>query len=486
MESASTGNVVILIELGLYLLGMLAIGIYFARKDLSQAEYHGGGKNLSGWALALSERSTGESAWLILGLTGAAYKTGLAEIWVAIGCVAGIIVSWQYLAKKFRQESEKYNALTYVDYFAFKYKSQATPIRWLASITMIFFFTLYVFAQFKGGGKVLNQTFGMDPTWGIVISAIVTIVYSTAGGFLAVVWTDVVQAILMIVTFLVTPCIAMWAVSSQGVSILDAIGKAGPGVGSWVKGLEGDAAFFLVFGNLAWFFGYLGGQPPLAARWMAMKEDEDVRKGKWVAIVWTLLAYIGAIYIGLSALALYGPDKVKDAEQILPFMLSQLLPGWLAGILLVGAIAAMMSTASSQLLLITSCISEDIWHKALKKEINDKMLVWISRAVMFGVGITGLILAVTLNDPVFSIVSWAWAGVGCSFSPAILLAFYWKDFSGMGVIAAIVSGFVASILGIFFGVFGRFSIMAATFCISLVCAVAASKVFPEKNTSTAS
>ena len=469
---------IIIAELALYLLAMLLIGLYFSRKKLTQAEYHLGGKKIKGWALALSERATGESAWLILGLTGAAYATGLAELWVVFGCVGGVIVSWLFLARRFRAEAERYHALTYVDYFAFKYKHRAGLIRWFASVVIIFFYTLYVYAQFEGGGKVLNQTFGIDPVWGITISAVVTILYSMSGGFPAIVWTDVVQAVLMILTFIVTPVVAVVVLVNGDISLVATPSSAGSW-GSMMGGKEGWGAFLLALAGFSWFFGYLGGQPQLSTRWMAMRNDQDVRRGTTIAIAWTLVAYAGAILIGLSAHALYGAGAVEDPEKILPFMLHQLLPAWLVGLLLVGAIAAMMSTASSQLLLVTSSAAEDIVHKGLKKDYDDKKLVLISRVTLLVVGAAALALALGLGKPIFSVVSWAWAGIGCSFSPAILLAFYWRRFSSAGVVVSLVSGFAMTVIWMSSGLYLKLSVMAVSFATSLVCAIVASLLAPD-------
>jgi len=501
-----THNAVILVELALYLLGMLLIGAYFARKKLTQAQYHLGGKALAGWALALSERSTGESAWLILGLTGAAFATGLSELWVAFGCVAGIIVSWLFLARKFRAEADRYRVLTYIDYFATKYPREGTAIRLLAALTIVVFYVIYVYAQFEGTGKVLNETFGIHPTTGIVISAVITILYSTAGGFMAVVWTDVVQAILMILTFVVTPVIALSAVAAKHASIGAALASGSPGAASLTGGATGALALLVALKGFSWFFGYLGGQPQLSTRWMAMRNDADVKRGAWIAILWTLLAYVGAIVIGLSALALYGRGAVADPEHILPFMLQRLVPSWLAGLLLVGAIAAIMSTASSLLLIVCSTVSEDVIRKTLRLDPGERTLMLVSRATLFGTGALALALALVFPKPVFSAVSWVWAGIGCSFSPAAILSFYWKRFSGAGVVASVVAGFATTAVwmntsagervaaALFGGTpagapgaagsgSGTVSVMLASFVVAFAAAVVASLLFPGKRAS---
>jgi sodium/proline symporter len=473
-------NTTIMVEFIVYLVVLLGIGLYFARKKMSQAEFHLGGKKIPGWALALSERATGESAWCLLGLTGFAFAAGLSSVWIAIGCVLGIIVSWLWLAGEFRRERDKYDTLTLPDYFASKYAHQGTFIRWFSSLIIIFFFVLYVSAQFSGGGKTLNITFGIPVTTGIVISAMVVILYAIAGGFFSVVWTDVVQALLMIITLVVTPIIALIVISQNNLSIVDALINAGGGVDSLTGGATGFAVGTLVVNNFSWFFGYLGGQPQLDARWMAMRSDREVKIGARIAITWTVLAYVGAITLGLAAITLYGQNAVADPEQILPFMLVELMPPWLAGILLAGAVAAMMSTADSQLLIATSSISEDVIHKALNKKLDDKALVVISRIVILVVGVVALILAFTSKSLIYTIVHFAWAGIGCSFSPAVILTFFWKRFSARGVIASLVSGFAVTVLWMITGWDTVIAATAVTFVVAFVCAVAVTLLSPKE------
>lgn len=475
-------NTVIMVEFIVYLAVLMGIGFYFARKKMSQADFHLGGKKIPGWALALSERATGESAWCLLGLTGFAFAAGLSSVWIAIGCVLGIVVSWLWLARGFRRERDKYDTLTLPDYFATRYANHGTFIRWFSSLIIIFFFVLYVSAQFSGGGKTLNITFGIPVTTGIVISAVIVILYAIAGGFFSVVWTDVIQALLMIITLVVTPIIALVVISQNDLSIANALANAGGGVDSLTGGAIGFAAGTLIVNNFSWFFGYLGGQPQLDARWMAMRDDNEVKLGAKIAIAWTLLAYAGAITLGLAAITLYGQNAVADPEQILPFMVLKLMPPWLAGILLAGAVAAMMSTADSQLLIATSSISEDVIHKALNKKLDDKALVFISRIVILVVGVIALVLAFTSKSLIYTIVHFAWAGIGCSFSPAVILSFFWKRFSGRGVIAALVSGFIVTVLWMITGWDKIIAATAVTFVVAFVCAVVVTLISPKDDT----
>lgn len=469
-----------MVEFIVYLTVIMGIGVYFARKRMNQVDFHLGGKKIPGWALALSERATGESAWCLLGLTGFAFASGLSSVWIAIGCVAGIIFSWLWLARDFRRERDKYDTLTLPDYFATKYTHQGRFIRWFSSLIIVFFFVLYVAAQFSGGGKTLNITFGIPVTTGIIISAVIVILYAMAGGFFSVVWTDVLQAVLMIVTLVVTPIVALIVVAQQNISIVSVLAATGGGVDSITGGAVGFAVGTLIVNNFSWFFGYLGGQPQLDARWMAMKDDREVQTGATIAIIWTILAYTGAITLGLTAIALYGQNAVPDPEQILPFMLMKLMPPWLAGILLAGAVAAMMSTADSQLLIATSSISEDIIHKSLNKRVGDKTLVFISRVTILVVGIIALLLAFTSKSLIYTIVHFAWAGIGCSFSPAVIFSFFWKRFTGRGVIASLLSGSTVTLLWMITGWDKVIAATAVTFVVSMLAAVIVTIAFPRK------
>ena len=233
--------------------------------------------------------------------------------------------------------------------------------------------------------------------------------------------------------------------------------------------------------HFSWVLGYLGGQPQLSTRWMAMKNDSEAKQGMWVAIIWTILAYTGAIIIGLCAFTLFGANAVNDPEQILPFTLMQTMPPWLAGILLVGAVAAMMSTASSQLLVATSAISEDVYHKAMNKDLSDSKLVTLSRISMLGVGLLGLVMAFTSKSLIYTVVGWAWAGIGCSFSPAILLSFFWKKTSSAGVLASMVAGFIVTVIWMTTGLDKIFTAKAAAFIIAFSFAVMFSIFVPDKS-----
>ena len=462
-----------------YLALTVLLGLWQARRTRSQADFVLGGSKLPGWMLALSERATGESAWLLLGLTGFVYANGLSAIWIGVGCLSGISTAWIVLARKFRSEAAHYGAMTMPEYFSAKFPEKAQTIRLVSTLIIVFFFVFYVGAQFAGAGKTMQVTFGLDPFWGELIAAAAILGYASFGGFVSVVAVDSLQAILMILTLIVAPIVMLVKVAAGPVSLAAALESAGPGMTSVTGGVGGFAAGLLIFNNFSWFFGYLGGQPQLNARFMGMRDDRQVRIGRNIAVGWTIAAYLGAITIGLCSVALFGRGAFADTEMVLPYALNQLFPWWLAGILLSGAVAAMVSTAESMLIVAGTSISQDVYNGLIKKgTAADRTLLRISRAATLLVGLFGLALALTTSRLIYYIVSYAWAGIGCSFAPAVLLSFYWDRFGSRGVVTALVAGLVTTIVWIATGLDQTITSMAVSFFVAMGAAVVVTLVTP--------
>ncbi len=475
-----TGSTIVFVEIILYLLLMLGVGIYFSRKKLDHTDFFLGGNKLPGWALAFSERATGESAYMFLGAVGFIYVTGLSGIWILSGMFFGIIFSWFFLAKKFMKETKKYNVYTLTDYIAVKFPDHSNIIRWLSSIIMVTFFTCYLAAQFSGVGKTLYSFSGLNITIGTIIIALIIIAYACMGGFLSVVWTDTIQSFLMVTAFIIIPIAGFFAIRQADLSIATALGDMGNGADSWLGGLTGLALGAMLFTNMSWFFGWLGGQPQLSSRFMALKDEKDLRNGQIVAVIWTLIVYVGAFLSAIFASVLYQQNSIEDPEMILPHMVFDLLPPWVAGIIIAGILAAIMSTASSQLLVITTSVSEDIVHKAMGIEIKSRTLVKLSRIVTILSGIVGIIVSLASGSIIYTMVSFAWAGVGNTFSAVILMIFFWKKVSGTGVIATIITGFISAILWSISPLEAIISAKAATFFICLAAGIIFSLIYPEK------
>lgn len=471
-----------------YLVITVGIAWYYSRNAKTHESFILGEKKFSGTALALSERATGESAWLLLGLTGHAYADGLSTIWVALGCVIGIIFIWFVMAGRLREETERTGSMTVSSLIAKKIPGSERSIALLSSMILVFFFVFYIAAQFSGSGKVLNKTFGLDPMWGIIISSLVITAYCVMGGFIAVVVTDVFQSILMIFTLVVFPVIAMIVASSYNIPIADSINQAGAEYLSVTKELSGSAAVILIMSGLSWALGYTG-QPQLLTRMMAIRDHKGVKTAKWVATGWTLLAYIGAILIGLFGIAfvqgglleLESSKLAEDAEKILPVMVVMLVNPLLAGVLLSGVISAMMSTASSELTVSSASITEDIYSNLRKKKESGKKMLYLNQAMTFLVGLVAIILALSMQDTVYGLVSYAWSGIGSSFGPALLLLLFWKKFSRAGIFASLISGTLSTILWKnFFEESTGVSERLASFVFAFLMAILFSYLIPEK------
>jgi len=392
------------------------------------------------------------------------------------------------MARRLRNETEKTGAMTLPGLLGRKFPESRRAISMLSAMIIIFFFVFYIAAQFAGSGKVLEKTFGLDPLWGIIIGSVVVTVYCIMGGFIAVVVTDVFQSILMIFTLVVFPIIAVIIAAAHNIHFAEALSQAGPQILSLTKLKTGSEALLFILSGMSWALGYTG-QPQLLSRMMAIRNDAEVRKAKWVAITWTLFAYAGAILIGLFGVAFVqdgylGSEAGKlaeDAEKILPVMVVTLVNPLLAGILLSGVISAMMSTASTELTVSSASMTEDIISLAKKNEMESRRKLWLNRLMTLAIGVIAILLALYLTDTVYGLVSYAWSGIGSSFGPALLLVLFWKRFSRAGVFASLVSGTVGTIAWkTFFEESTGVSERLTSFIFAFAMAVLFSLIWPEK------
>ena len=433
-----------------YLLFLIVVGLMTIKYNKSQEDYLLAGRRLGPWVTAFSERASGESAWLLLALPGAAISVGLGEAWTVIGITVGIIASWYLIAEKLRIETEKYAALTIPGYLHKKYNDNSNIIRLFSAVIIAFFFLFYVSAQFHASGKVINTLFGLSSINGIIIGAIVIISYTLLGGFFAIAWTDLLQGILMIGTLVILPIVGIIELQNQERTIYEALNQFGESNSSFTTGKSGIAALSVVIGGLSWGLGYLG-QPHLVIRYMAIKNPKDIKKAKLIATLWALPGILGAFFIGLVALNYFGPDFfiINDVEQAMPLLAKELLPPILAGLLISGAVAAMMSTADSQLLVSTSAITEDFIHQYLGLSISNKTLLLINRITIIILGIIAFCIAIfseLSGKNIFGVVSYAWSGLGSSFGPVLVLSLWWPKTTRKGVIAGLLVGFFSTII----------------------------------------
>ncbi len=437
-----------LIGFVVYLALIFVVGLLTFKHNKTISDYVLGGRRLGIWVVTFSERASGESSWLLLGLPAALYANGLIDVWVAIGCTTGILVSWMVIAKPLRLQSERVGAITLPQFLSNTFNDSTHVIRYLATAIIVVFFIFYVAAQFIGAGKALNVTFGIDPFVGMALGGGIILFYTVMGGFMAVAWTDFVQAILMIGTLVILP-IALLIELGGYEQVSAFVASAEPSYGSLTGGKTGIAAILSVISGLAWGLGYMA-QPHLITRFMAIRDPNELRKGALIGISWAVVAFWGAMFIGLFGAAYLAGQTLDDPEKIMPLLANRLLPGWLAGILISGAIAAMMSTADSQLLVATSAVSEDVYHGSINPGASEKSLVSISRTTTLIIGMIAFTLAwyaqATGKDFVFSIVGFAWSGLGSAFGPALLFTLWWKKTTREGVLAGMLTGSIVTIV----------------------------------------
>lgn len=477
----------ILIVMVVYLALLISWGIYQGRKVKNESDYAIAGRKLPGWVSALSERATGESSWALLGLPGAAYATGLLEIWTAIGCVAGILVAWILIAWRLRDAAENFKVDTYTQFIARKHKNLGKWIRIAGSFSIVFFFFFYVGAQFLGGGKVLETMFGIETHYGMLITAVIIIPYTIYGGFRSVVYTDVIQAFVMIITLIIAPIVGFIYLGNHAElfanTIPEALEKAGPEYSSFSGSLTGFMAGITIAGGFAWFFGYLGGQPQLSMRFMAISDKNQAKKARNIGVLWTIIAYIGALSIGWIGIAMFGPQGIEDREQVMPMVILELFPPTIAAILITGAIAAMISTADSLLILSATELSENLIKPGFLKRKDAKKVntLMVSRIITLLLAIIALTLAYfTRNNMIFDNVSYVWAGIGGTFSVVILLTLFWKKYHALAVLLTIISGVLFTVIWIATGMEEVVSSRMLTFVVALIVAVSATYILPSK------
>lgn len=447
----SMTNLVVLV---VYLVGLTSFGVYLGLRAKNTADLNIGGRQVPGWACALSERATAESAWCLVGFPGYAYTAGIVTIWVALGLFLGNVFAWTLIANKMRREADHYDAQTYVDWIVKRHaKSKASAwVRLVGSFIVIFLFAFYIEAQLLGGGKTLHVLFGLPVYAGIVLTVIVIIPYTVIGGFSSVVYTDCVQSILMIVTLIVAPIFGMFYIAHTpgmyATSIIAAMQKAGGGLLDISGGAKGIFAGFMIASSFAWIIAYLGGLPHLTVRFMAMKDDKAWRQGRNIAITWTFCGYAGAVLIGLVGLAIFGPNAIPDSEMIMPSVVLRIFPSVLGALCVTGAIAAMLSTADSMLIVASSEFTQNILKPSILKgrALSPKQEMTIARWVTAGVGVLALLLAFILPaNMVYTIVSFAWAGMGNPFAAVTCYTLLWDKYTGTAAVWTMICGFVGTI-----------------------------------------
>ncbi len=442
----------LVIVFGLYLVVLATIGLYCSRFNKDLGDFVLAGRRLGPWVAAFSAQASDFSAWLLVALPAAAYANGLSMVWTCIGCSLGVIFDWVVLAPRMQRMAAQYDALTIPDLLESRFGDTTRLIRIFSVITILMFYAVYISAQFDAAGDVFSTAFaGRVPwaeteTWtyhrqGLIIGMVVILGYTAVGGFLAVCWTDFIQAILMVSALVGLPTIAIIKLGGFDGLWEAVVTRAGTDAMLAVdQGQVGPSLFFgVVVAGLAWGVGYPG-QPHIVSRFMAIAEPRTIAKSTLIATVWSLFALYGSMFVGLVARAMIEQDLTgPDADRAMPILALQLLPDVMAALVLSAAVAAMMSTVDSQIIVAVAAVVRDVYEKLLGGHPSDRTAVWLSRTVVIVLGVTGVSLAwQRLN--VFEGVLDAWGGLAAGLGPAIVLACVWQGTSRAGVIVGMTAG----------------------------------------------
>lgn len=437
-------NQSVLITFLLYFIFMFSIGIYFYRKSKDLSDYILGGRSLNGWVTALSAQASDMSGWLLLGLPGAAYVSGLEAGWIAIGLLIGTYINWKFIARRFRIYTEMAgDAITIPDYLENRFGDKSKTLRVISASFILFFFLIYTSSGFVAGATLFETVFGLDYQIALSIGAVLVISYTFLGGYLAVSWTDFFQGILMFCAIVIVPIAGIITLGGFNETI-DIVKSVDPMVLNMFKDSSGNSlAAIAIISSMAWGLGYFG-QPHILVRFMGIRSAGEIKKARAIAMIWVTICLAAAVTVGIVGKAMI--IDLADPETIFMTMVSLTFHPVIAGILLAAILAAVMSTADSQLLVTASAISEDFYKVLFRKNASNKELLLVSRLTVIVVAIIAYIIASNPSNSVMGLVSYAWAGFGATFGPVIIMSLYWKKMNRWGALSGLVLGGITTIV----------------------------------------
>lgn len=419
----------------LYIVAIYIIGIFASKRTKTTSDYLLGNRNLNTYTTAFGVGASDMSGWLMMALPGAVLISGISNIWIPLGLVIGAYINWKFIAKKLRIYTEKYgNALTIPWYLSNRFDDKSNSIRIATAAILLIFFTVYSSAGLVACALLIKNEFGIDYTQSLWIGAFIIVVYTSIGGFIAISWIDVFQGMLMLVAILIVPIVA--AYNLGGVSE------------AFTNLAENNINFSNPFQNtttidilsmLGWGLGYFG-QIHILLRFMAAKSPEVLENSRKICMTWMTLALVGSVFVGLFGAALFSASPLQNPETVFFESADLLFPKWASGILLAAVFSAIMSTVSAQLLASSSAIVEDISLQISKKTITDKRRLLLNRLSVLLITLAATVIAYNPNNSILSLVSYAWAGLGASFGPVIILSLYWKNMTRLGAVFGILTG----------------------------------------------
>lgn len=417
---------------------MLGIGFYYYKQNKNEKDYFLGGRDVGPFISALSAGASDMSGWLLMGLPGALYVGGLSESYIAIGLCIGATLNWAFIAKRLRVITELKDCITIPDYFEARFNDSKHVLRIVCAVVILIFFTFYVSSGLVGGAKLFESTFGIAYDNALLTGTLIIVFYTFLGGYKAVCYTDMIQGLLIMAALVAVPVVMLGHLGGLGAA-MDAVRSIKPENLSMGKGV-GTLA---IISAMAWGLGYFG-QPHILVRFMSIRKVSEIKTATFIGITWMAISLVGACFIGILGIAYVQKFdlSLKDPEKIFIVMSQLLFNPWISGILLSAILAAIMSTASSQLLVSSSTLAEDFYKKILNKNASSRTIMLLGRVGVLLVAVIAFIISTDKNSSVLSIVAYAWAGFGASFGSVIILSLFWKGMSKIGAICGMIAGCV--------------------------------------------
>jgi sodium/proline symporter len=471
---------VIAVAFFIYLVAIGVIGGLAYRRTRDLADFVLGGRRLGRWVAALSAGASDMSGWLLLGLPGLAYLSGLEAGWLALGLALGTWANWRFVAKRLRIFSQQAdNALTIPEYLNNRFRSRGNAVPAIAALFILFFFLIYTAAGMVAAGKLFETVFGLRYLVAVAIGLAAIVLYTMAGGFLAVSWTDAIQATLMFVALVLVPMVVL--IDQGGIHATVAeIRKQNPYLLEPFSDAEGTMMTLIaVLSLVAWGLGYFG-QPHILARFKAVHSPGEIGPARRIAVTWVTMTLTAALFVGLVGIPFFEPPLSRsDSEKVFLLLVDAAFPPLLAGFALAAVLAAIMSTADSQLLVSSAAFTQDIYRRLFRPAAGDAELVRVGRLTVLGVALIAFVIAMDRESRVLDLVAYAWAGFGATFGPVLLLSMYWRGLSERGAVAGMIVGGVSVVTwrNMTGGIFEMYEIVPG-FVAALLAALLTSRLGP--------
>lgn len=444
-----SSNVFLILAFIAYLCFMVGIGMYFYGKNRTTTEYFLGGRKLGSWVTSMSAQASDMSGWLLMGLPGAAYLSGVSAGWIAIGLGIGTYLNWLLVAKPLRQYTKVAgDAITLPQFFKNRFADKSGLVSVVAAVFILVFFLFYTASGFVSAAKLFSSVFGVPYLAALAIGVVVVVSYTFAGGFFAVCWTDFFQGMLMFVCVLAVPALAINSLGGADAFIAQVQDFNPNFLNMMVDGATNQPYTLMgIISLVAWGLGYFG-QPHILVRFMGIESPGAIRKSRRIATVWVVISLTAAVIIGISGRMFLGDILVNGGAQETVYitMVTRIFPVFIAGIFLSAILAAIMSTADSQLLVTASAITEDFYHAKIRPAASAQELMWISRICVISVALIAGVIATDPDSTVLGLVSYAWAGFGATFGPLVLCSLFWKRTTRQGALAGIIVGGVVDLV----------------------------------------